>query len=81
MSLHWLQNRETRKQIKVVWEKGSDNKANYVTKHHSIIHHRQQRPRYVRDYINFLCNNLQHIYNCTNVGLQGCVDQSYVSQV
>ena len=49
MHLHWLRDRENRKHFKVVWHKGKDSKADYFTKHHSIVQHRQTRPRYVRD--------------------------------
>ena len=49
MHLHWLRDRENRNQFKVNWLKGKDIKADYFTKHHSIVHHRRTRPKYVRD--------------------------------
>ena len=47
IKLHWLRDRQNRKQFVVSWEKGTLNKADYFTKHHSISHHRQMRPKYV----------------------------------
>ena len=49
MNLHWLRDRENRKQFKVSWKKGSENGADYFTKHHPTVHHRKTRPKYVRD--------------------------------
>ena len=49
MRYHWLQDRTTRKQFNVYWEKGKNNDADYFTKHHSTKHHRLTRQRYVQD--------------------------------
>ena len=52
MNLHWLQDKDLLKQIKVTWEKGANNTSDYFTKNHYITHHRQMRPFCVRDAIN-----------------------------
>ena len=51
MQLHWLRDPENQKKFKVIWEKGSKNGADYFTKHHATIHHRNIRlaKRYIRD--------------------------------
>ena len=49
MHLHWLRDREARNHFDVMWEKGLDNKVDYFTKHHPTVHHRAQRPNYIRD--------------------------------
>ena len=43
MHLHWLRDKERQKHFSVIWDKGSNNKADYFTKHHPIIHHRRVR--------------------------------------
>ena len=51
MHLHWLRDKEKQKDFKVYWDKGSNNYADYFTKHHPIIHHRRIRNEkiYIRD--------------------------------
>ena len=51
MHLHWLRDKEKQKQFKVIWDKGSNNKTDYFTKHHPTIHHRrmQNTKMYVQD--------------------------------
>jgi len=47
MRYHWLQDREIWNQLKVCWEKGQSNNADYFTKHHSTKHHlltRKEKP-------------------------------------
>jgi len=62
MNLHWLRDRENRKQFNVVWEKGSDNKGDYYAKHHPTIHHRKERGKYIQDTINCMFTTLKTIY-------------------
>ena len=40
MRFHWLQCRENQKQFRIYWKPGETNYADYVTKHHPIIHHK-----------------------------------------
>ena len=50
MNLHWLRDREHHKHFKIRWHRGKDSNADYFTKHHSTVHHRQTRAKYVRDH-------------------------------
>ena len=59
MNLHWLRDRENQKQFTVTWEKGSGNKADYHTKHHPTVHHRNSRRKYIRDMICALSSNIR----------------------
>ena len=47
MNFHWLRDKETLKQIKIVKKPGKDIFADYFTKNHPIIHHRKCRPIYI----------------------------------
>ena len=49
MRYHWLRDRENQKQFDIYWKPGIQNHADYWTKHHSVLHHRDMRPKYVRD--------------------------------
>ena len=51
MHLHFLRDREKQNFFKVFWEKGAANGADYFTKHHPTVHHRniRQSKQYVRD--------------------------------
>ena len=55
MKYHWLRDKEVQKQIKVYWEKGVQNLADYFTKHHPTKHHLKMRRMY-----NFLDNQSQN---------------------
>ena len=61
MNLHWLRDREDRKQFQVVWNTGKTNKVDYHTKNHPVSHHRKMRPFYVTDVINILYSNIRKI--------------------
>jgi hypothetical protein len=39
MRVYWIKDRIKQKQYQVHWRKGSDNLADYLTKHHSPAHH------------------------------------------
>ena len=47
MRSHWLRDRETINQLQMYRDKGFNNDANYFTKHHPTLRHRQMRHRYV----------------------------------
>ena len=49
MNLHWLRDKETLNDFKIIWDKGKNNGTDYFTKNHPIIHHRRMRPKYIRD--------------------------------
>jgi hypothetical protein len=46
MRWNWLRDKSN-KALRVYWEKGSANDADYFTKHHPPNYHRQMRPRYI----------------------------------
>jgi hypothetical protein len=47
MRFYWLKDRECQGQFHIHWRKGAENRADYVTKHHSAAHHRRMRPTYL----------------------------------
>ena len=51
MRYHWLRDRQTQKQFNIYWDKGSNNHADYFTKHHPAKYHQEIRRtrQYVRD--------------------------------
>ena len=46
MKYHWLRDREQQKQFRFYWDKGSNNNADYFTKHHPPAVHREKRKVY-----------------------------------
>ena len=62
MKFYWLKDKETQKHIKIYWEKGSRNKADYPTKHHPTKHHQAVMPQYFLNIITRLpiqqCNQI-----------------------
>jgi hypothetical protein len=47
MRFYWVRDRVRQGQFRIHWKKGSDNHADYFTKHHSPAHHRQMRDNYL----------------------------------
>jgi hypothetical protein len=47
MRFYWIRDRVNQGQFLVHWRRGTDNLANYFTKHHSPSHHRLMRSRYL----------------------------------
>ena len=47
MNWHWLRDKDVLEQLIVYWYKGTNNDADYFTKHHPPIHHRQMHPQYI----------------------------------
>lgn len=60
MRYYWLQDRVEQGMFKIFWHKGADNQADYFTKHHSVRHHRDMRPRYLRTnrQVNFILSQI-----------------------
>jgi hypothetical protein len=48
MRFYWIRDRVAQKQFKICWQKGSDNLADYYTKHHPPAHHQRMRSRYLQ---------------------------------
>jgi len=53
MRYHWLRKKQTKDVFRIFWDKGSNNHADYFTKHHPAKHHLEVRRtlQYVRDRI------------------------------
>jgi hypothetical protein len=49
MRFYWVRDRVAQSHFVVHWRRGSDNLADYFTKHHSPAHHRLMRSRYLLD--------------------------------
>jgi hypothetical protein len=47
MRFYWIRDRVKQGQFLVHWRKGSENLADYFTKHHSPSHHRKIRSQYL----------------------------------
>ena len=47
MRFHWLRDREAQKQFKFYWRPGTQNLADYWTKHHCAAHHKEMRPKFL----------------------------------
>jgi hypothetical protein len=47
MRFYWIKDRVQQGQFLVHWRRGTDNLADYFTKHHSPTHHRLMRSRYL----------------------------------
>jgi hypothetical protein len=47
MRWNWLRDKATHEQLRIYWDKGVNNDADYFTKHHPPAHHLTERPRYV----------------------------------
>jgi hypothetical protein len=48
MRFYWIRDRVAQKQFQVLWRKGSENLADYFTKHHPASHHQMVRSRYLQ---------------------------------
>ena len=44
---HWLRDKKIIKQIRIYWDKFTNNDTGYFTKYHTPTHHRQMRHRYM----------------------------------
>ena len=56
MIINWLRCREAQKQFWHYWKPGPTNLGDYATKHHTAMHHRTVRPKYLtqKKYLNLL---------------------------
>ena len=53
MRYNWLRCRETQQQLRIYWDRGTNNLADYFTKHHPPKHHIHMRPYFLH-----MCNNI-----------------------
>ena len=51
MWYHWLREKQTKNEFNIIWDKGTNNHADYFTKHHPAKHHLHVRNtlKYMRD--------------------------------
>ena len=56
MRYHWIRDQQLQNTIRVYWDKGQNNKADYFTKNHPPIHHKRMRKIYL--HINNLINKI-----------------------
>jgi hypothetical protein len=47
MRWNWLRNKTTQELLRIYWDKGVNNQADYFTKHHPPSHHLSMRSQYV----------------------------------
>ena len=69
MRYFWLRDRATQKQFNFYWHPGIYNYADYFTKHHPTIHHRQNRNRFVKDSLNAVIQSMN-----SQCALRGCAN-------
>jgi hypothetical protein len=72
MRYYWLRDRLIQNNMYFYWDKGSNNDADYFTKHHSPNHHltNQQKCMYTKQICDHLYKHSKNVISC----LQGCVD-------
>jgi hypothetical protein len=71
MRFYWLQNRTRQGQFRIYWGPGSENLADYHTKHHPATHHREMRSTFIHLSREQLTNQL---LSCL---LRGCANSTY----
>jgi hypothetical protein len=52
MRFYWVRDRVRAGEFLIYWKQGSENDADYYTKHHSPAHHRKMRSRYLHHHGN-----------------------------
>ena len=63
MRYYWLRDRQTQQQFDIYWDRGTNNIADYYTKHHATVDHCAKRPRYIKDKIQHLQSHLQKYHS------------------
>ena len=81
MRVYWLRDRENQLQFRTYWKKGVENNADYFTKHHPTVYHKEVRNKYVLDKANQVIQTLsttktlfQKLTQNQTSWLRGCVD-------
>ena len=67
MRIYWMKDRIQQRQFRLFWDKGSNNLADYFTKHHPPCHHKLMRPKYLH------VSKKQALCSATTL-VQGCVN-------
>ena len=71
MRYNWLRDKETQQLVRIFWEKGCLNDADYFTKHHSPKYHKSIRSRYILQANNIMKKNIMYHRNIMRG--RGCV--------
>ena len=58
MRYHWIRDKIENKTVVIYWAPGTQNLADYFTKHHSPIYHRRIRYKYLHDPLEAALNNM-----------------------
>ena len=53
MSFYWLREKEAQKHLRIFWDRGKNNNADYYTKHHAATYHKIMRPHTFSKRTNF----------------------------
>jgi len=56
MQFYWIPDHVRQGQFQIKWQKGTQNKADYFTKHHPASHHQQIHSSYLHSPSNPACN-------------------------
>jgi len=96
MRFYWVRDRVKNGEFIVYWQQGSNNTADYFTKHHAPSHHRRMRSRYLHEHPVSsvpLHNPHNHIYYCINNNndptiqpsaidtMRGCIDIQNITNI
>ena len=79
MQYYWLRDKMNQRLFNLYWDKGSNNHADYSTKHHPTSYHRATRNIYVHDKVNIMRQCLVSHHNTllnTLSDVRGCVATS-----
>ena len=63
MRYHWLRDKEQQKHLRVFWDKGLNNGADYFTKHHPAPYHKAMRAKYILAMHNIFSYNFNWYYD------------------
>ena len=76
MKYNWLRDKERKKELRIFWEIGKKNGADYFTKHHPVPYHELMRSKYVPALHN-ICSfkkniplNMPHVRGCVTTYLR-----------
>jgi hypothetical protein len=72
MRYYWLRDRLIQNSMYFYWEKGSNNDADYFTKHHAPNHHLTNRQKFI--FTKQICDHLYKHSGNVIACLRGCVD-------
>ena len=70
----WLQDKTRSNQFKIYWDKGTNNKADYQTKHFGPSYHQQVRPIYIHKGFN-LSEQMNYVRGCVECLQRGSAQQ------